>query len=98
MYPFPAVEFPEDIPRLRNLAYYLSIVGEGDDWGPICYQLVNLDTNAYFFFSTHIANALGPYHYVTQWATSTHGAMLSGRMRPAYAAHISRSIYEQIGA
>ena len=98
MYPFPAIEFPEDIPRLRNLAYYLSIVGEGNDWCPMCYQLANLDTDAYDFFGAHIANALGPYHYVTGWAAGTHGAISTGSLRPAYAAHISRSIYEQIGA
>ena len=97
MFPFPAIEFPEDTPRLRNLAYYLSIVGKGNDWSPICYQLVNLDTDAYYFFSAHIASALHPYKYVTQWASCTHDHVYSGSMRPAYAAHISRSIYEQIG-
>ena len=98
MYPFPAIKFHKDIPQLRNLAYYLSIVGKGNDWSPICYQLVNLDTDAYDFFGAHIANALKPCNYVTEWAYYTHNHRSSGSMRPAYAAHISRSIYEQIGA
>ena len=64
----------------------------------MCYQLAKLDTDAYDFFSAHIANALKPCNHVTQWATYTHNYRFSGSMRPAYAAHISRSIYEQIGA
>ena len=98
MYPFPAIKFPKDIPQLRNLAYYLSIVGKGNDWSPICYQLVNLDTDAYYFFSAHIASALHPYKYVTQWASCTHDHMDSRAWRSIYAYRISRSIYEQIGA
>jgi len=99
MYPFPAIDFPEDIPQLRNLAHYLKVLGDEGLCHPICFQLDDLNYNACLFFRNPIKEATVPFGYITAWANRKHGTPKeeADKFRPEYAYHISRSIYEQIG-
>lgn len=99
MYPFPAIDFPEDIPQLRNLAHYLKVLGDRGLCGLICFQLDDFNHNAYLFFHDPISEATDPFEYITSWANWKHGIPKNeaDKFRPKYAHHISRSIYEQIG-
>lgn len=44
--------------------------------------------------------ALGDHRYAVIWAEANHGLARreAAKLRPAWAAHIARAIYEQIGA
>jgi len=99
MYPFPAIDFPEDIPQLRNLAHYLKVLGDRGLCHPMCLQLDGLNHNAHLFFLDLISEAIGTFGYITSWANLKHGISKNeaSKFRPEYAYHISRSIYEQIG-
>jgi len=99
MYPFPAIDFPEDIPQLRNLAHYLKVLGDKGLCKPLCFQLNDLNYNACRFFRDPINEATDPLGCITSWAECNHDICKSeaAKLRPEYAYHISRSIYEQIG-
>ena len=99
MYPFPAIDFPEDISQLRNLAHYLKVLGDRGLCHCMCYQLDDFNRNARLFFRDPISEAMGTFGYLTSWARCNHGISESEaeKFRPEYAYHISRSIYEQIG-
>jgi len=99
MYPFPAIDFPGDIPQLRNLAHYLKVLGDEGLCNPLCFQLDDLNYNACLFFRDPINEATDPFESITFWAECNHGIPKNeaAEFRPEYAYHISRSIYEQIG-
>lgn len=103
MWPFPALEFEEDIASLRLIALALMHVAKNQITSGLCANIeIELETNytATEVFSKAMACAIGWKLEATKYAADIHGidCTKAALMRPAWAAHIARSIYEQIGA
>lgn len=114
MWPFPATEFEEDIPALRLIATALTRLSAQNSNAPICGQIGNIiadieceyqdDNNdcsiACEIFDYAMQTALDDYAFAPEWAVEHHDVAYgqAASLRPAWAAHIARSIYEQIGA
>ena len=114
MWPFPALEFEENIASLRLIALALMRLAAQNSDKPICSRLGSIladleeeckdESDVYGdaceIFDTAMKAAIGDYLYAPSWATHHHNVTYdqTAFMRPAWAAHIARSIYEQIGA
>lgn len=111
MYPFPAVTFEGNLETLRALAIVLTSVAKNKDTSYLCGQVSyyyviiygglggNVEQVCKLFLNA-VADALGDCGFATTWARKTHGLKDyedAAAYRPAWAAHMSRSIYEQIG-
>lgn len=111
MYPFPAVIFEGKLETVRVLAAVLTSVAKNKDTSCLCGQVSYFITKTYGdtistadqvtdLFCNAMADALGNYAFATTWAWQTHGiedTEHAAAYRPTWAAHMSRSIYEQIG-
>jgi len=111
MYPFPAVAFESNLETLRALAIVLTSVAKNKDTSYLCGQVSHYYVIIYGglggnveqvckLFLNAVADALGDCGFATTWARKTHGLKDiedAAAYRPAWAAHMARSIYEQIG-
>lgn len=113
MCPFPAMEFEEAIPELRLIAIALTHLAALNSKAPICTQvgkiLDDIETKyqddkddfsvAWEVFEYAMQTALDDYAFAPTWAVTHHDVTYdqAASLRPAWAAHIARSIYEQIG-
>lgn len=112
MYPFPAVTFEGKLETVRVLAIVLTSVAKNKDTNYLCGQVPHHYVKIYGdlgckakqvcdLFCNAVADALGDCAFATTWARKTHGLEdpeVAAAYRPAWAAHMARSIYEQIGA
>jgi len=111
MYPFPAVAFEGNLETLRVLATVLTSVAKNKDTSYLCGQVPHHYVKIYgdlggkaeqiiTLFCDAVEDALGDCDFATTWARKTHGledTEVAAAYRPAWAAHMARSIYEQIG-
>lgn len=106
MWPFPAMEFEEDIPALRLIATALTRLSAQNNNAPICKQVGNIIADiecdcsiACEIFNYAMRTALDDCAFAPEWAVEHHDVTYyqAASLRPAWAAHIARSIYEQIG-
>lgn len=113
MWPFPAIEFEENIPALRLIATALTRLSAQNSNAPICKQVENIiadiececqdDNNdcsiACEIFDYAMRTALDYCAFAPTWAVTHHDVTYdqAASLRPAWAAHIVRSLYEQIG-
>ena len=106
MHPCPELRIDADVPGLRLIAHTLTRIHQRGWTNPLCTQLERMlgdgpecdDANEAFAWA--VSGAIDPYGYLTTHLEVRHHIECdaAAAFRPLWAAHIARSIYEQIGA
>lgn len=105
-HPCPELHIDADVPELRLIANTMTLIHQQGLTNPLCLQheLMLGDgpecDAANKAFARAMSDALDPYGYLTTHIEVFHHIKPSeaAAFRPIWAAHIARSIYEQIGA
>lgn len=106
MHPCPELYIDADVPVLRLIAHTLTQIHQQGLTNPLCLQheLILGDgpecDAANKAFAWAMSDALDPYAYLPTYLEVFHHIEHNeaAAFRPIWAAHIARSIYEQIGA
>ena len=106
MHPCPELHIDAGVPELRLIAHTLTLIHQRGATLPLCFQHEHMLEGgpecdaANKAFVRAVADALDPYLFLTNYLEIFHRIEPSeaAAFRPLWAAHIARSIYEQIGA
>lgn len=106
MHPCPELYIDADVPVLRLIAHTMTRIHQQGLTNPLCLQHeIMLGDGpecdaANKAFAMAMSDALDPYGYLTTHLEVRHHIehAEATAFRPLWAAHIARSIYEQIGA
>lgn len=106
MHPCPELHIDADVPELRLTAHTLTLIHQRGATNPLCIQHEHMLGDgpecdaADKAFARAMSDAIDPYGYLTTYLVFEHGVVdyEAAAFRPIWAAHIARSIYEQIGA
>ena len=104
MHPCPELHIDADVPELRLIAHTMTQIHQHGSNRPLCLQHVYLVGNgweadrAQEAFELGMRNAIKPHVYLTGYLIQEKKVERAAAFRPLWAAHIARSIYEQIGA
>lgn len=108
MHPCPELRIDADVPELRLIAHTMTRIHERGHCSALCIQHVRelmllgvdfgiADDHA---LSRAVGTAIRHYSYLTNYLIHEQNVEVTeaAAFRPLWAAHIARSIYEQIGA
>lgn len=106
MHPCPELHIDADVPELRLIAHALTQIHQQGLTNPLCLQHeIMLGDGpecdaANKAFARAMFDAINPHSFLTSYLVFEHGVVgyEATAFRPLWAAHIARSIYEQIGA
>lgn len=106
MPPCPELHIDADVPVLRLIAHTLTRIHERGWNNPLCFQHGQMLMDgpegnvAAKAFAGAVSDAIHPRNLLTTYLFVEHNldAEAAAAFRPLWAAHIARSIYEQIGA
>ena len=106
MHPCPELHIDADVPELRLIAHTLTLIHQRGATNPLCFQHEHMLGDgpecdaANKAFARAMSDALDPYLFFTSYLVIEHDVdeKQASSFRPPWAAHIARSIYEQIGA
>lgn len=106
MHPCPELHIDADVPELRLIANTMTLIRQRGWTNPLCIQHEHMLGEgpecdaANKAFAWAMSDALDPYAFLPTYLEVFHRIECSEAVafRPIWAAHIARSIYEQIGA
>lgn len=106
MHPCPELHIDADVPELRLIAHALTLIHQQGATNPLCIQhehMLGDGPECYAAdkaFARAMFDAINPHSFLTSYLVLKHGVVVyeAAAFRPLWAAHIARSIYEQIGA
>lgn len=104
MHPCPELHLDADVPELRIIAHTMTRIHNRGHLSALCIQhareLGLLGVEFGNAVSEAVATAIRPYSSLTNYLIHEQSVEVgeAAAFRPLWAAHIARSIYEQIGA